>query len=194
MPRRPRVGHRKHGDGLTITQREILTDSCPILGIGRAFNSDTEAREAWKLHREGIMVAFGADHPGQRPAGWWCFDLGMLIPPTWWKQVAELERRGLIDRDEEFRLGRRHRILAADQGPYLFGPHTIGPMYKVCSCNRDVWERNRPGKLRADIEQSAFAAGWHDRRGRVGLTAKYRQRVEALMMLLDEVERMKEDD
>ena len=81
---------------------------------GAPFESWDDAREAWEGHRDRLMARAETRHPGDRPIGYWVFDvkrpdlLGDLDEEDWrkwdaWqeKRIEWLREHGQLRPDEE---------------------------------------------------------------------------------------------
>ncbi len=147
------------GGALSNAQRQLLLyDQVFLETPGEAgFDNDQQARAAWRAHSAELMAEFG-DQPGRRPAGWWAYEVRIDPPAHWYQEAGELEERNLLSKDEEFRLERDRRELAANQGDFASAMFT------------HKWS---PYLLREYEARFRFAAAWHRRRGRVELAAKY---------------------
>lgn len=147
------------GGALNSTQRQLLLHDEVFIEIPGedGFHDAQQARTAWRAHRGELFAEFG-DRPGMRPAGYWRFDIGIDPPVNWWQELEQLEQRGLLSKDEEFRLEHERKELAADQGAF---------------CDALFMQRWNPYMYQRFEQQFAFASGWHARRGRTELQAKY---------------------
>ena len=66
-----------------------------------AFDSEAEREAAWRHHGDAVMEN-AARQPGDRPFGYWLYDVGVEEPPTRLERVLLLHERGLLT-DEELR-------------------------------------------------------------------------------------------
>ena len=70
----PRLKRRRKGrtDYTVEIYGDILTHGHDYFGT---FFNDAHRQDAWKALRAEILPAFIRDHPGERPASWWRFDM-----------------------------------------------------------------------------------------------------------------------
>lgn len=69
-----RAQRRKVPSDLDDRGRENLTTGFDWPVLDGCERTDAELREVWRQHRESLLAAWIAEHPGTRPAGWWLFD------------------------------------------------------------------------------------------------------------------------
>ncbi len=150
---------------LTNAQRETLEFGDRILDChkGELFQSEAEARAAWRAH--GLRLTEEFKRPGQRPAAYYRYELHIEPPRHWWEEAEILESRGLLSPHEEAALERTRRELAPDQGA----------LYDAVFAHQGWGEYT----LRRFQAEFAFAAGWHGRRGRTALEEKYTRLAQA---------------
>jgi hypothetical protein len=130
--------------------REELLWGAAILGDPPEW-SDAEARAAWQLHRAELMAEVAKDWPGERPWGYWRFDLHQEKPTDWWREFELLDGLGLIDADERLR----------------FGNLRCPALSSVAELNAGVVVEGAKAHdaymLRRTIGESAFRAAWFEK-------------------------------
>jgi hypothetical protein len=72
MPRKARRP-KKRLDRLTTSQRAYLVDGFTF-GSKRPFETEEQARAAWRQHREELLQEHIAKFPCSRPQAWWWFE------------------------------------------------------------------------------------------------------------------------
>lgn len=165
---------RKQRSQFTQAMLEQLIFGSVMLAQDEAcFETVEEEREAW--HRTRHLLLAEHTSPGHRPNAFFRFDLGeeQAFRWQWWQEIEALERNGLLNREEEVAIESIHRGLAGDQSEHLYerlrDPKVVFGEAKYCGSVSDQSKIS----LRRQETEFAFVAGWHARRGRVGLEAKY---------------------
>jgi hypothetical protein len=100
MPRVKRRGHELR-NALTDAQRETLLYGYPILDHSpdEEFTTEEAVRIAWRKYRVELIAEL--DGTGERPWGFYRFDLKMTKPPTTQEEhIATLRDRRLLGADE----------------------------------------------------------------------------------------------
>ena len=115
------------------------------------------AASAWRANRAELLAEFTL--AGRRPAAFWRYDVGIDPPTKWWEETGRLEELGLLTREEEIRVERERKELSGDQGE----------LYDAIFAWKD-WGAYMYQRFAGAF---TFAAGWHGRRGRPELEAKY---------------------
>jgi hypothetical protein len=92
---------------LTIGQHMTLLHGDPILPADD-FSSDAEARAAWCQHRTELLAEFSSLSPGQRPYGFWAYDMGRddAHRLKWWQEAQLLLEMGALVGEEAARFER----------------------------------------------------------------------------------------
>jgi hypothetical protein len=172
MPRIRSFGDRG-GDAAKI---EILLDGGEALALldePVPEVSDQELEALWRAQRAVLLPQFISDHPGQRPYGWWRFDVGLNadLPGGWWRdwwvEYRELEARGLIAPEEKFRF---ERARFSEPSP-LAGRD---PVEAASALLLSAGHANlRAYSLRLQAGEMEFRGWWHEREGRAPLALSY---------------------
>jgi hypothetical protein len=156
------------------TKYQVLLHGYAICGKdGPDFENDAEMARTWRDHRTELLASWVL--PGRRPAAYFKVDLRMDLPRQWYGELAVLESRGLLSKDEELRVEHERPVLYPNQGPDLFNPDHFDLML------RQLIQRSR---YLAELHRGefVFSAEWHERRNRPELAAKYK----TLVALIDE--------
>jgi len=128
----------------------------------RGFESQAEELAAFRDAREQLMKAA---LPGQRPAAFFKFELGIPSPALLRDQLPILLSRGLITDGEAQQLERdNYELLTADFGGAF---HTVEGVRAM---------RLGMASLRSMVARFDTLAAWHQRRGRPEIATTYRTR------------------
>lgn len=139
---------------------------------GPRFESEKKACLAWREHRDELMRHC---HPGQRPHGFFKFELGIEKPMhPWHWQLSVLLDRGLVDAAEASALEHMHEALAP-------GDHHYGAAWEMPGLPPPVMPTQRR------VAELETIARWHEFRGRAAEAETYRRRAEAARRLLGEL-------
>jgi hypothetical protein len=184
MPRKPRRA-RLRTVGLTPHQREILlfgvddvfkpaalVDLSPLNDADLArLVAETERRDfpegaaaTWRRYRDEL-IHHESLSPGQRPAAFWRFDVGVTPPCHWWAELDLLMRHNLLTPEEAIAIERDHASLSPNP-----------PAGSGGAC-RGALSPAGLGHIGAEFN---LAAAWHLWRGRPELAEVYRLRAQAV--------------
>ena len=140
MPRKPRRA-RLRTVGLTPHQREILLfgvddvfKPAALVDLGPLDDADvarlvaeTETRDfpegaaaTWRRYR-AELIHHESLSPGQRPAAFWRFDVGVTPPCHWWAELDLLMRHNLLTPEEAIAVERDHASLSAESAVRVRG-------------------------------------------------------------------------
>jgi hypothetical protein len=138
-----------------------------LIPDGTDFENDGDMATAWRRYRAAILAEFA--RPGQRPFGFYRFDLRLdKAPCHWYHEVRILHSNGLLDATELVAVESEHMLLSPAQPTELYASFEDPARIKAMGfCGHTLRQ------LEAEF---LLAVDWHGWRERPELVDRYLRR------------------
>ena len=180
----PRINRKRRGLGDheritpgSVRWQSLMWAQLIIPSSGPSFASEPEAIAAWRELRADLMHQCS---PGERPAAYFKFELGLNPPPNrLLEQVAVLLDRNLIDAIEATEIESHYPMLNADQATAFCSEFdsAVSVLYA---------HHHGAEILSRTVARFDLASRWHAWRGRPELAELYARRHAIVLNVLEQ--------